>query len=208
MIKAIPTVYKGIEFRSKLEAQWAATLDVLEVPWLYEVEGYQLSDGTRYLPDFYLPDSDQFFEVKGVMTDKDMHKIEQLSKDSGKDVVIGYPDGHVQMWQWQIWCNSQMYGRQCDEDCDECTDCAKDSDFVLANSMVLAKCKSCGKQWFMSEEGFWECKCCGEYDGDHHLVGWIENRSVYEAYLEAPDAYKSYIMAAFRRSFVKIIPKG
>lgn len=66
MIKAIETRYKGYNFRSRLEARWAVFFDALGIKWEYEKEGYIVgSNGTPYLPDFYLPDSRTWVEVKG-----------------------------------------------------------------------------------------------------------------------------------------------
>ena len=62
--KAVQTEYKGYLFRSRLEARWAVFFDNLGIQWEYEPEGIVLSDGTHYLPDFYLPDFHCFFEVK------------------------------------------------------------------------------------------------------------------------------------------------
>ncbi len=53
-IAAIPTTYKGIQFRSRLEARWAICFDVLGIEWHYEFEGYQMED-CWYVPDFWLP---------------------------------------------------------------------------------------------------------------------------------------------------------
>ena len=63
-IKAIETVYNGYRFRSRLEARWAVFFDAAGIPYEYEQEGFELSDGTRYLPDFYLPSYDWYVEVK------------------------------------------------------------------------------------------------------------------------------------------------
>ena len=63
-IKAIETRYKGCRFRSRLEARWAVAFDVMNVPWEYEPEGFELPDGARYLPDFYLPDERTHVEIK------------------------------------------------------------------------------------------------------------------------------------------------
>lgn len=52
MIKAIETKYKGYRFRSRLEARWAIVFDELEIEWQYEPEGFKLSSGEWYLPDF------------------------------------------------------------------------------------------------------------------------------------------------------------
>lgn len=56
MLKAIETVYKGYKFRSRLEARWAVFFDYLEIKYEYEKEGFELENGDRYLPDFYLPE--------------------------------------------------------------------------------------------------------------------------------------------------------
>lgn len=62
---ALETYYKGHRFRSRLEARWAVFFDTAELEWLYEPQGYKLSDGTCYLPDFFLPEWDVWVEVKG-----------------------------------------------------------------------------------------------------------------------------------------------
>jgi hypothetical protein len=55
-MRPIQTVYRGYKFRSRLEARWAVFFDALKIKWEYEPEGYHLSNGEMYLPDFYLPD--------------------------------------------------------------------------------------------------------------------------------------------------------
>lgn len=51
---AIPTKYKGYQFRSRLEARWAGFFDLMGVSWEYEPEGFMLPSGRQYLPDFRL----------------------------------------------------------------------------------------------------------------------------------------------------------
>ncbi len=51
-IQPIQTFYKGYKFRSRLEARWAVFFDALNLKWQYEVEGYKLTNGEYYLPDF------------------------------------------------------------------------------------------------------------------------------------------------------------
>lgn len=46
---ARPTIYKGIEFRSRLEARYAALFDILSWQWEYEPEA-----APGYIPDFAL----------------------------------------------------------------------------------------------------------------------------------------------------------
>jgi len=55
-MKAIPTVYRGIRFRSRLEARWAVWFDALGIAWTYE----PVSDaGVAYQPDFRLGVSEE-----------------------------------------------------------------------------------------------------------------------------------------------------
>lgn len=63
-IKAIQTEYKGYKFRSRLEARWAVFFDAAGIKWEYEPQGFECKDGTRYLPDFYLPEERMWCEVK------------------------------------------------------------------------------------------------------------------------------------------------
>jgi hypothetical protein len=51
IIKARPTLYKGIQMRSRLEADYAAELDRWGYRWEYEPECFASSDG-QWLPDF------------------------------------------------------------------------------------------------------------------------------------------------------------
>lgn len=64
-IKAIPTVYRGRRYRSRLEARWAAMFDQLR--WTHEYEPYDLSG---WAPDFLIsmPDDSQrvLVEIKPI----------------------------------------------------------------------------------------------------------------------------------------------
>lgn len=80
-IKAMETMYNGYRFRSRLEARWAVFFDVAGIEYQYEPEGFELSDGSCYLPDFYLPkvggragNNGIYIEVKGEMTERDYNK--------------------------------------------------------------------------------------------------------------------------------------
>lgn len=86
MIKAIDTVYNGYKFRSRLEARWAVFFDALRIKWEYEKEGYELGELGRYLPDFYLPESSWFVEIKGNMSDeRGLAKARYLDDNPPKD---------------------------------------------------------------------------------------------------------------------------
>jgi hypothetical protein len=100
-IKPIPTEYAGCRFRSRLEARWAVYLDAMGLRWVYEPEVFDLGDGVRYLPDFWLPDVVMFAEAKPVtLTDAEMDKAERLAVHTGHGVVllVGTPEPH------SYWC--------------------------------------------------------------------------------------------------------
>jgi ribosomal protein L32 len=155
-IKALRTEYRGISFRSKLEAQWAKFHDSVAVRWDYEPETFEFSDGTLYMPDFFLPDSKQWFEVKGVMTEKDKHKIEMLCKESGYDVIVGYSNGEFEMCDTRL-----LYGEE-----------GKRLTWYSKDETYLNRCPNCGKLSYMNEIGSYECQCCGFYAGDEGIC-WI-----------------------------------
>jgi hypothetical protein len=99
--RAIPTRYRGILFRSKLEADWAITMDALAVAWDYEPEGRYWGD-VYYAPDFWLPDAEQWFEVKGNMTDHDLTKWRALVQNWQPDGREVSADGAV--WVPRLGC--------------------------------------------------------------------------------------------------------
>lgn len=87
-IAAIPTVWNGIKYRSRTEARWAVFFQELNITARYEGEYFKLSNGTNYLPDFYLPEFDVFLEVKPDSDDlvtEEWVKAQQLALDLRKD---------------------------------------------------------------------------------------------------------------------------
>ncbi len=88
MINPIETVYKGIRFRSRLEARWAVFLDTLNFKFVYEPDGYDLN-GTWYLPDFWVPDWKAFLEIKPQQPTKEqMDKYQSLSTLTSYRVLL------------------------------------------------------------------------------------------------------------------------
>lgn len=89
--RAIETRYKGYRFRSRLEARWAVYFDSLGLQWEYEPDGFELSSGERYLPDFKVraPRAWLWFEVKGAApAAEDIERMRCLTDDTGADALI------------------------------------------------------------------------------------------------------------------------
>lgn len=68
MIRAIPTSFAGINFRSRLEARWAAFF--ARIGWVYTYEPF---DGNHYSPDFLIHNGKRplLVEVKPAVTADD-----------------------------------------------------------------------------------------------------------------------------------------
>ena len=88
MLAPVPATYAGVEFRSTLEADWAATLDSLGIVWQYEPEAVRLPSGTLYRPDFYLPRIATWLEVKGPHRER-IKKTIEFAKSVPDPVIIG-----------------------------------------------------------------------------------------------------------------------
>ena len=86
-IKPIETFYSGYRFRSRLEARWAVFFDHAGIEYEYEPEGFELEDGTRYLPDFYFPQYDWYAEVKAPR-DGAKEDIKRASRFIGNTIKV------------------------------------------------------------------------------------------------------------------------
>lgn len=92
-IRAIETRYKGYRFRSRLEARWAVFFDHIQLPWTYELEGYDLGEHGWYLPDFFLPTlgGGTWVEVKpeGTTTQHpDAKKWQSVAAGTGHNLLL------------------------------------------------------------------------------------------------------------------------
>jgi hypothetical protein len=87
-IKAIETTYNGYRFRSRTEARWAVFFRHAGIKFEYEPQGFLL-DGIAYLPDFWLPDSKFWFEVKGVEpTETEYALCHALAAETGNVALL------------------------------------------------------------------------------------------------------------------------
>ena len=147
--QAQKTTYNGIEFRSKLEAKTAQALDNLGIEYEYEPQGYQLSNGMWYRPDFWLPYAGEFIECKGVMKNEDMAKIAGLVKDTNAPVVV-------------ISYNNSMLISVNDEDPEN------KFNVCSGDEIGLLKCTKCGNVYFSGnyDSVFYclRCQSCGNND--------------------------------------------
>ena len=108
-MKAIETVYNGYRFRSRLEARWAVFFSTAGIKFEYEPEGFQFSDGTRYLPDFYLPWFRCYVEIKpssiyGEELSDAKRKCRNLVEEGGECIAL-LCIGDPYDWNVVLFCN-------------------------------------------------------------------------------------------------------
>ena len=66
----------GQYFRSEWEAAYARYLNANDVEWTYEPRTFEISKTMNYTPDFYLPESNEWVEVKGYWDETSILKCE------------------------------------------------------------------------------------------------------------------------------------
>jgi hypothetical protein len=98
-ITAIPTTYKGIQMRSRMEAQVAFLLDQISWPSEYEGESIMLSNGVSYTPDFHLTERSVVIECRGYEDERgakqiagfiaDLHQRAIATDDEFTYIVMG-----------------------------------------------------------------------------------------------------------------------
>lgn len=95
IFKAIPTMCRGLQFRSRLEAAWYCYLQDLGFTVTYEPEplhagtikdGDELQDLGVWLPDFYLKEVNCYVEIKALRDTYDKHDQDSMARA----YVIGY----------------------------------------------------------------------------------------------------------------------
>ena len=70
---------KNVNLRSSYELTYCEYLDSQNIQWLYEPKRFYMDDGKKYyLPDFYLPQTNEWKEVKGKWYKKSREKFERF----------------------------------------------------------------------------------------------------------------------------------
>lgn len=182
---ALPTIYRGTQFRSLLEACWAATLDSLGIVWEYEPETFTLPSGTKYLPDFHLTEIGVWLEVKGPgipRVEKAYELGQTLACDcsdccdcewpGGEMVIVGHPPAPLDPWadetysHWPSVAKSKLARRH--------------GGFIRWTSprgpnSWLGRCSECTRHIWVEGHRLHRCPACGaRYET--HLHRAFENQ--------------------------------
>lgn len=101
---AIPTEFRGTNYRSRLEANVAQSLMDMGIEFEYEARSF-LVNGKHYSPDFYLPEQGKYVEARGYITETSEAMLEAFAKQVGQ-LFVFYRDSaqHIQLAPWgEIW---------------------------------------------------------------------------------------------------------
>lgn len=96
----------NLSYDSTWELNFAYILKYLEIEWKREPKKFKLSNGTRYIPDFYLPEFNMFIEIKGRWFPGSKEKTKLFKKE--------YPEYNYYVidakkyFQWQKEFNKQI----------------------------------------------------------------------------------------------------
>ena len=172
-ITAIPTTYRGIEFRSRLEAKWAAMFDGLEWQWEYEP-----IDLNGYIPDFILlfRDKEILVEVKPAMSVDELWPHVSKIDESGWDGEVLIVGASVKGFLGLLREDRRQY-------VDE-----YNPNPYWWNEAYRYGCEGHRGAGFGHLLGSWHCRVCGEYDGNGHMDSTYD---IYEsAWAQATNAVK------------------
>jgi len=83
LAKRMHKKYKGIDLHGTWELKYAQYLDDRNITWIRNKDSFAYifkGRERRYTPDFYLPEKDEYIEIKGYKTNKDIQKWTQFPK--------------------------------------------------------------------------------------------------------------------------------
>lgn len=201
MIKAIPTKYRGITYRSRLEATWAYFFDEVGFKYHYEMEGFQVNN-MRYLPDFYLPERDTWIEIKPKRPTREewlkaaFLLLELVRSGSKSNVAILYGRPWVdEIGPEYIYLSlSPQIGRHyLDDSDDNFIDIAEDNitiDHIDEDQQIFVQCRRCSKitldsvgmQFPEKYESYGQHGCC-----DRESATIYYGETLIKAYQKATD---------------------
>ena len=181
-MKAIPTKYESVQFRSRLEAKWASFFD--RVGWSWTYEPFDLSG---YIPDFLLQfkHGNALVEIKpavtyqeasdALTTEKMQRARSEWSREHRDFLLFGASDFDCRYHYGT--CLGVM-----DQGFDDGVEVGH-RDLLLVSDCMLAKCGNCHRWIYATMTGIWWCPACGL--GGKEVIGEVEPREFNYQFREA-----------------------
>jgi hypothetical protein len=164
----IPTTYKGVRMRSRLEARWAAFFDLIGWDWTYEP-----LDLAGYIPDFgirFEPGRVIVVEVKPALS------LDELALAQRKVEHSGWPREALLVGAdlFEPTSTTPLVGLIAER-----VETPDDQKAFAWGPARLFECLSCGRVSVLAEDGSWACRACGCDGGNSHLgqiIGGLSER--------------------------------
>ena len=163
---AIPTRYKGILFRSRLEARWSAFFDLLGWPYAYEP-----IDLRGYILDFILLFKEPVLvEVKPELYFKELAQHEAKLEASGWEkgiLIVGATLFKSTYWGGEV---IGSFG-------EPLSNYQDGTGLHNFDEAIMICCGECGRPSFIHSSGWWSCPVCGvglgkEWSPHSYLPSW------------------------------------
>lgn len=158
----IPTTYRGVRFRSRLEAKWACFFDLMGWRWEYEP-----FDADGYIPDFVLLGDDPVLvEVKPAISLSDLvgpveHARRRVGDTWTRDILGLGLTPFIQ--DGTYWHGSCVLGLLDEAALDE------EGIWHEMGEAIWNECGHCGLVSFRHDAGWFKSRICGHHDGDHYV---------------------------------------
>lgn len=170
MIPSIPTTYRGVRFRSRLEAKWAAFFDLSGWRWDYEP-----LDLGGYIPDFVLSlRRSVLVEVKPIMwAAKEEFPLGQALLAGEKIAASGWEHEALVVGASLDYSEEGTHFERPGLGLmrEHCSDMDGDLEWLWERAPAFW-CGKCGAKSFRHSHGSWRCRVAGCYDGDRYLGDW------------------------------------
>lgn len=168
---AIPTRYNGVQFRSRIEAKWAAMFDLLG--WRWEYEPIDL-DG--YIPDFVLvfPAGGVLVEVKSIFGVDDLIAAAAKKIDASGWQTTNTNSALILGAAWDAVAMNQPFRLDDDGTWVTRTFGNNDPTDSLWDAAEWHECARCPRPTLCHQTGMYLCVVCGHYDG--HCGGWFDHQ--------------------------------
>lgn len=188
--RGIPTMYSGVQFRSRIEARWAAFFDALKWDWDYEP-----IDLDGYIPDFVLPfqKAPLLVEVKSALHlpyELYDHKEKVMRSGwGGEALVVGGRLGAL-AGGGDMLCG--IFGSRESIPAGSSSHCrggrtSLDSELEwLWDDGLLFWCVPCRGASIAQYNSSWRCRRCGIDDGEHR--GFPKEGIFNDAWIDAGNA--------------------
>lgn len=157
MFDAIPTHYRGINFRSRFEADTAFWLDGLGLLWEYEPTSYLLDSGIHYRPDFWIDQLGLFVESRGYVNREGQQQLAQFTQ--------WIWDGKLDRMKWRTVVPATVDSYPdylvIGPDAVRFVEAKARAGTGLCRKVSMIRCGACGVYFFVGLGGSQVCRACG-----------------------------------------------